>query len=123
MRREIVFYNPKLKERARELRNNPTPMEKQLWIYLKGKQLEGFDFHRQKPINNFIIDFYCSELKLAIEVDGSIHIGREQEDKERQEIIEHFGISFLRFTNDQVKNNIEVVIQTIKIWIKENPPK
>ena len=118
MKREIIFYNAKLKERARELRNNATPMEKKLWIYLKGKQIEGFDFHRQKPINQFIVDFYCAELKLVIEIDGSIHIGKEEADKERQEIIEKFHINFLRFTNDEVKNNMEGVIQTIKTWIR-----
>jgi very-short-patch-repair endonuclease len=121
LRREIIEYNHKLKERARELRNNATPMEKKLWQFIKGKQIEGFDFHRQKPINNFILDFYCCELKLAIEIDGSSHIGKEDYDRERQNIIEKYGISFLRFTNNDVKNNLDGVIATIIKWIKENP--
>ena len=113
MRREIIEYNPNLKERAREFRNNPTPMEKKLWTFLKDKQINGFDLRRQKPIKNFIVDFYCSELKLAIEVDGSIHIGKEEADFERQKIIESYGIKFLRFTNAEVDKNIESVIETI----------
>ncbi len=123
LRREIIKYKPELKERAREFRNNATPMEKRLWKYLKGKKLEGFDFHRQRPVNNFIVDFYCSELKLAIEIDGSSHIGKEEADMERQSIIESFGITFLRFTNTEVENNTNGVIQSIKYWIIENKSK
>ncbi|MFN4152426.1 MAG: endonuclease domain-containing protein, partial [Candidatus Sericytochromatia bacterium] len=91
MRREIIEYNQNLKERARSLRNNATTMEKKLWQFIKGKQIEGFDFHRQKPINNFILDFYCCKLKLAIEIDGSSHLVKENYDRERQNIIEKYG--------------------------------
>jgi very-short-patch-repair endonuclease len=67
-RRKIIPYNPKLKEYARQLRNNSTRSEIILWKYLKGKQMLGYDFHRQKPIDNYIVDFFCSELMLAIEL-------------------------------------------------------
>lgn len=71
--RKIIPYNPILKKRAQDLRNNSTPSEIRLWIHLKGKQLCGYDFHRQKPLDNFIVDFYCNELMLAIELDGYSH--------------------------------------------------
>lgn len=67
-RRKIIPYNPALKEKARELRNNSTKTEILLWLNLKGKQMRGYDFHRQKPIDNYIVDFFCNELMLAIEI-------------------------------------------------------
>lgn len=73
-RREIIPYNPKLKELARQLRNNSTRSEIILWQHLKGKQMMGYDFHRQKPIDNFILDFFCYELMLGIELDGYTHL-------------------------------------------------
>ncbi len=83
-RREIIPYNPKLKELARKLRNDSTFTEIILWNYLKKKQMRGFDFDRQKPIDNYIVDFYCKDLKLAIEIDGESHYGKEY--KEKKEI-------------------------------------
>lgn len=72
-RRKIIPYNPRLKELARKLRNNSTKAENVLWLCLKGKQMCSYDFHRQKPIDNFILDFFCHELMLGIEVDGYTH--------------------------------------------------
>jgi very-short-patch-repair endonuclease len=69
----IIPYNPKLKARARELRKNMTPGEQRLWQFLRGKQVLGFDFDRQRPIDQFIVDFYCKKLRLAIEIDGASH--------------------------------------------------
>ena len=69
---------------------------------------------------NYIVDYYCSELLLAIEVDGSVYDGRFDEDQMRQELIELHGVSFLRFTNEQVANNIEAVIRDIENWIDEH---
>ena len=68
MRRKIIPYNPALKEKTRELRNNSTKTEIMLWMYLKGKQMKGYDFHRQKPLDEYIVDFFCNELLLAIEI-------------------------------------------------------
>jgi very-short-patch-repair endonuclease len=73
MRNKILPYNPKLKPFARQLRNNMTLSEILLWEYLKNKKMKGFDFDRQRPIDEFIVDFYCKELMLAIEIDGSTH--------------------------------------------------
>ena len=72
-KRKIIPYNPNLKELARQLRNNSTKAEIILWQKLKGKQMYGYDFHRQKPIDNYLIDFFCHELMLGIEVDGYSH--------------------------------------------------
>jgi len=77
-RREIIPYNHKLKELARKLRNDSTLSEIMLWNYLNGKQMLGYDFDRQRPIDNYIVDFYCKDLKLAIEIDGESHFGKDQ---------------------------------------------
>ena len=82
--------------------------------------MEGFDFHRQKPIGNYIVDFFCNELMLAIEIDGESHYGNEEKDKIRQQKIEKFGISFLRFDESEIYYNMNGVIKTIKQWIKSH---
>jgi len=120
MRRKIIPYNPSLKEKARELRNNSTKTEIKLWKFLKGRQMCGYDFHRQKPIGKYIVDFFCNELMLAIEIDGISHEGREKYDKQRQDELENIGIKFLRFDDDEVFYNIEKVLNTIENWIKTN---
>ncbi|MCF6268176.1 MAG: endonuclease domain-containing protein [Melioribacteraceae bacterium] len=116
-KRKIIPYNRNLKEKARKLRNNSTFTEILLWRYLKGKQMKGYDFHRQKPIDNYIVDFYCSELFLAIEVDGESHYGNETNDKIRQKKIEKLGVSFLRFDDFEVRYDLENVLLQIEKWI------
>jgi len=123
MPREIIRYNPNLKELAKKLRKKSTLSEILLWNELKGKKILGFDFDRQRPIDNFIVDFYCKDLKLAIEIDGSSHIGKEKYDFERQKIIESFGVTFLRFSDIDVKMNMEGVLIVIKNWIEEKKGK
>ncbi len=120
MRRKIIPYDPALKEKARQLRNNSTTTEIKLWRYLKGKQMCGYDFHRQKPIDKYIVDFFCCELMLAIEIDGLSHFGKEDYDKKRQTELENLGVKFLRFDDDDVFYNSEKVLNTIEQWIKEN---
>jgi very-short-patch-repair endonuclease len=120
MSRDIIPYNPDLREIAKKLRKNPTASENILWKELKGRKVKGLDFDRQKPIDNFIVDFYCKDLKLAIEVDGSSHIGKEVWDLERQTVLESFGISFLRFSDIKVIYNLEEVIKAIELWVEEN---
>src|SRR3990170_4528802 len=97
MKRPIIPYNPALKEKARQLKNNSTYPEIMLWNYLKCKQMKGYDFHRQKPIDNYIVDFFCNELMLAIEVNGESHYGNEMRDARRKKKIASYGIEFLRF--------------------------
>jgi very-short-patch-repair endonuclease len=117
--RKIIPYNPKLKQLARQLRNNSTKSEVILWNYLKGNQLKGFDFHRQKPITNYIVDFFCSDLLLAIEIDGESHYGNEKKDSIRQTEIETLGITFLRFEEIEIYYNLDNVIKKIEKWIDE----
>ncbi len=119
-RRKIIPYNPALKEKARYLRNNSTLSEVLLWKYLKGKQMCGYDFHRQKPLDNYIVDFFCNELMLAIEIDGDSHIDKEKYDKIRQKRLEGLGIKFLRFDDLDVKKNMSGVVDAIEDWIKQN---
>ena len=119
-KRNILPYNPALKEKARELRNNSTKTEIFLWTFLKGRQLRGFDFHRQRPIDEYIVDFFCNELMLAIEIDGVSHIGKEKYDLERQNKLEKLGVRFLRFKDDEVFYNCDYVVKEIEKWIDEN---
>ncbi|MEK6479170.1 DUF559 domain-containing protein [Catalinimonas sp. 4WD22] len=121
MRRKIIPYNPKLKELSRKLRKNMTLLEVFLWQELKGKQMLGYDFDRQRPIDHFIVDFYCKDLMLAIEIDGDSHFHDEApaKDKMRQERLESFGVHFLRFDDLDVKQNMGFVLDTIQEWIIE----
>ena len=122
MKRKIIPYKPHLKELARELRNNSTLSEITLWKNIKGKQMLGYDFHRQKPLGNYIVDFFCNELMLAIEIDGSSHHveGAYEKDVKRQKEIEEYGVRFLRFEDISVKRNTQIVLETIVSWIQEN---
>ncbi|NJO04013.1 MAG: DUF559 domain-containing protein [Bacteroidia bacterium] len=112
-----IYYNPILTERARWLRNNSTLSEILLWKHLKTGQMKGYDFHRQKPINNYIVDFFCYQLRLIIEIDGDSHIGKEEYDANRQATLEALGLHFLRFDDQLVKDDIDQVLATIEEWI------
>ena len=122
MKRKIIPYNPNLKELARELRKNMTLSEVLLWNELKNKSMLGYDFDRQRPIGNYIVDFYCKELSLAIEIDGDTHIYRYDYDDERQRELEKLGVRFLRFEDIEVKKNMRNVIRVIEDWIFKNEP-
>ena len=119
-RRKIIPYNPKLKDLARQLRNNSTKSEIKLWQYLKGKQMYGFDFHRQKPLDNYIVDFFCHELMLAIELDGYSHTIDEVYEKDRikEAKLTELGVNLIRFDDDEVFNDINNVIRTIELYIE-----
>ena len=117
---KIIPYNSDLKELASHLRKNMTLSEVLLWNELKQKKMLGHDFDRQRPINNYIVDFYCKELKLAIEIDGNTHIYRYDYDDERQRNLEKLGIHFLRFEDIEVKKNMLNVLRAIEDWIKKN---
>ena len=118
-RRKIIPYNPKLKELARQLRNNSTKAEIILWQKLKRKQLHGYDFHRQKPIDNYILDFFCHELMLGIEVDGYSHQLVEvfKKDKIKESLMLELGISLLRFSDEQVLKDMDNVLRAIEDYI------
>ncbi|MBN1408829.1 MAG: endonuclease domain-containing protein [Calditrichaceae bacterium] len=117
-RNKIIPYNPSLKYRARELRKNSTLSEVLLWKQIKGKAL-GYEFHRQVPIDQFIVDFYCHELLLAIEIDGSSHNDKFEYDKERQFKLENLGVEFIRFNDSDVKQNMAAVLTMLADKINE----
>ena len=119
-KRKIIPYNPRLKEYARQLRNNSTKSEIFLWQKLKRKQLYGYDFHRQKPIDNYILDFFCHELMLGIEVDGYSHqlIAVHNKDIIKEKRINTLGIKILRFTDQQVFNDMFNVLLAIEDYIQ-----
>ena len=107
-------YNPELIPRAKKLRKNMTAAEKKLWYeYLKAFPHRVY---RQRPINHYIVDFYCPKLKLVIEVDGDSHFTPEaqESDRIRTEILEGYSLTVLRFTNEQIRKNFEGVCQTLK---------
>jgi len=121
-KQQIIPYNPKLVLLAKKLRKNMTLSEVLLWQELKGKQMLGYDFDRQKPIDNYIVDFYCKKLKLAIEIDGQSHEHEETaiNDKKRQKRLEDLGVRFLRFDDLDLKKEMKYVLNRIYDWIKEN---
>ena len=119
MTKKIIPYNPKLVPLARVLRNNSTLSEVLLWMKLRNKQFMGYDFDRQKPIDNYIVDFFCKELMLAIEIDGSSHDYKYAQDLSRQRSIERFGITVIRFDDIRVKNDLEGVLCELQWQIRE----
>ena len=117
MKHDTFFlpYNRNLVNRARELRKNMTPMEQKLWHkYLRGCSVKVL---RQRPINNFIVDFYVPKSKLVIEIDGDSHFTPEGQtrDSERTAILESYGLKVIRFTNNEVQNTFEDVCNQIDI--------
>jgi len=79
-----------------------------------------YDFHRQKPLDNYIVDFFCNELMLSIEIDGDSHINKVEEDQVRQKNLEKLGVNFLRFDDQEVKQNMSEVLKAIETWIDEH---
>lgn len=104
----------KLFQYARQLRENPTPAEQLLWERLRGNQT-GYKFRRQHPLDKYVVDFYCLALKLAIEVDGPIHLdpSKKLEDENKDIDLAEKGIEILRFTNEQVLYQMEIVMDEI----------
>jgi very-short-patch-repair endonuclease len=125
MKRPIFPYNPHLKEKARELRNNSTLSEVILWGYLKAKQMHGFDFHRQKPIDNYIVDFICCELYLAIELDGYTHLLEETAERDRikEQRLKEYGIRLIRFWDEEISDDIDNVLRVIEATVLEQKKK
>ena len=109
-------YNKNLKYNARQLRNNMTEAEQKLWLRLRQKQILGLQFYRQKPILNFIVDFYCPEASLIIECDGSQHLNEKglQYDLVRDQALTQLNLTVLRFNNLQILHELDAVIQTIE---------
>jgi very-short-patch-repair endonuclease len=115
-RKDNPNNQPHLIEKRKLLRKNLTSAEATLWLCLKNKQLNGKRFRRQYSFGNFILDFYCPELKLAIELDGKDHftaVGAEK-DVNRDEFLKEHGITVLRFENKLVFEQLEGVLNEIK---------
>lgn len=129
MKNKIIPYNPKLKEYARQLRKNSTLAEVLLWQNIKQKAL-GVQFHRQVPLLDYIVDFYCHELQLAIEIDGNSHEYKYDADAKRQGLLEERGVQFIRFSDNDVKKNMfsvglsleEAVRKKLKLRVSNNTP-
>ena len=114
------YYNKNLKEYARKLRNESTLPEVILWQkLLKGKQLRGYQFLRQRPIEKYIVDFFCKELKLIIEVDGEYHKFQKKKDKVRDEDLRNLGFTVLHFKNEDVLKELSNVFRTLDGFINE----
>jgi very-short-patch-repair endonuclease len=106
---------PEIKARAKSLRKRMTHCEKVLWQVLRKNQLRCFYFRRQHPISRFIVDFYCHELKLVIEIDGLYHASESQKEKDlsRTAALENFGIKVIRFTNIEIIEKVRKVRRQI----------
>ena len=119
------LFNSKANRAKRKLlRNTATNSEQKLWHFLKNRQLAGYRFRRQYGVGKFIVDFYCPEIKLAIEIDGANHFFDDKStfyDLARQKFIENQGIKVLRFTNTEIINNIGGVIESIILAFKTSP--
>lgn len=124
----MLKYNPHLKEVARKLRTEMTASEQRLWSRLRGKQLQGVQFYRQKPIGGYIVDFYAPKAKLVVEVDGPQHldVDHAKQDVERDGYLAAQGLQVLRFNNLQVLQEldgvVEVIYQEVMERLNANPP-
>jgi very-short-patch-repair endonuclease len=116
-----LFNKTSEKAKRQRLRNDMPPAEKLIWARLRGRQIDGCKFRRQYSVGAFVIDFYVPELKLAIEIDGSSHDGEEAQayDAQRQFYIESKGIRFLRFTNRQVYQELDAVVEAIELVVEK----
>jgi very-short-patch-repair endonuclease len=112
----VLRYSKSLKKCSRSLRVNMTEAEKLLWEKIRGKQLKGFQFYRQKTIGNYIVDFYCPKAKLVMELDGGQHYSSEgkAKDRERDGYMKGIGLRVLRFSDKEVFNNTQDVLE--RIW-------
>ena len=111
----MLRYKAQLRHRARQLRKNMTDSERVLWSRLRGKQLLSVQFYRQKPIGEYIVDFYAPRTKLVVEVDGSQHLEGEQAEKDgyRDEYLSTVGLKVLRFNSREVLEETDAVVEVI----------
>ena len=114
-----IYYNPKLKDRSRKLRKNATFTERLLWKYLRAAQLNGYRFLRQKPIDEFIVDFYCKKVQLVIEIDGVTHNNKQSYDKRRENRLRELGFNVLRLDRYYVLKNITGALELIMECIEK----
>ena len=115
-----LYNRKKDNEKRKKLRHEMSKAEVLLWCELKGKQFSGYKFRRQYGVGGFVIDFYCPELRLAIEVDGATHSTDEEieYDKKRENIISDYNIYFFRFINEEIYSDLHNVKEKIRLVIK-----
>lgn len=112
---------PEKQELARQLRQNMTPAERLLWQELRANRLDGYHFRRQQIIDGFIVDFYCHRAALIVEVDGPVHDTQKEADAGREAVLQGRGLSILRFTNQQVMNDMSFVLREIRVYLQSGP--
>lgn len=117
-----VRYLDELKQLSKNNRNNPTEAEYVMWQYLR-KNKYGYKFVRQKPMLRFILDFYCRKLLLAIEIDGGSHNKKKNYDLERDKLLSSLNIKTVRFTNDEVLNDFNKVLNKILPFLRGDVTK
>jgi very-short-patch-repair endonuclease len=110
---------PAIEAAARELRQNLTPAEDRLWAAIRNRQLNGWRFRCQHPVGRFIVDFYCPAYKLAIEIDGDIHLKQVEYDSARTKQLANYGYRVIRFKNEEVLNNLDRVLHAIDQYLSE----
>ncbi len=110
-------YNKNLKERAKQLRKSGNLSEVLLWQQIKNKQFLELDFHRQRVIGHYIVDFFCKKLNLVIEIDGSTHNDKVEYDKKREGYLKNLGLTIIHILDVDVKHNLEGVLKFIEIEI------
>jgi len=111
-------YNPTLKERAKEMRNNSTKGEIKFWCELLRKTETGYQFYRQKIIHHYLVDFYCAKLKLVVGIYGESHEGKEGYDKRRDDKLNSYGLKVLHYSDTTVLHNFQLVEKDFKEQIK-----
>ena len=118
-------YNKNLKEFSRKLRNHSTPGEILLWKKLRAGTMKNYTFNRQKPLGRYIVDFYCKPANLVIEIDGAYHLENEQKIKDdlRQKVLEEMGLNFIRFSEQQVRKDMEMVLKAIENYLTDYEQK
>lgn len=107
------IQNPNLRQRARELRAEPTPSEARLWQALRNRAAGGLKFRRQVPFGSYIVDFYCAEKRLVVEVDGGVHDEQKTYDSERTTWLESNGLKVIRVRNEDVMYHLDAVLDAI----------
>jgi very-short-patch-repair endonuclease len=109
----------KLRPIARQMRIEPTAAEQLLWQHLRNRQVLGCKFRRQHAIDRFVVDFFCKEAALVVEEDGAIHAMQQAEDAEREALLQEYGFTVLRFSNEQVLSHLDEVLSVIGQFVSD----
>ena len=115
----FIPFRSDLKSKARKNRNNPTKAESRMWYEILHNKKIGYRFLRQKPIHNFIVDFYCASLKLVVEIDGDSHAEQIEYDTDRTKILDKYGLKVFRYNNSDVLGNLNSVFDDLLQKVKE----